>query len=69
MPMSMQAMKAGAVEFLTKPFSDQELLDAIDQAIERDPAWPAPAAQQAELRAVSLAELVRMDEGLGISNT
>src|SRR6266436_3651020 len=35
-PMSVQAMKAGAVEFLTKPFRDQELLDAIHQAIERD---------------------------------
>jgi len=35
-PMSVQAMKAGAVEFLTKPFRDQELLDAIQQAIQRD---------------------------------
>ncbi len=34
-PMTVQAMKAGAVEFLTKPFRDQELLDAITQAIER----------------------------------
>jgi FixJ family two-component response regulator len=35
-PMSVRAMKAGAVEFLTKPFRDQDLLDAIQQAIERD---------------------------------
>ena len=35
-PMSVRAMKAGAVEFLTKPFRDQELLDAISQALERD---------------------------------
>jgi FixJ family two-component response regulator len=35
-PMSVRAMKAGAVEFLTKPFRDQDLLDAISQAIERD---------------------------------
>jgi FixJ family two-component response regulator len=35
-PMSVQAMKAGAVEFLTKPFRDQALLDAIHQAIQRD---------------------------------
>ena len=35
-PMSVQAMKAGAVEFLTKPFRDQELLDAIHQAIQRE---------------------------------
>src|SRR5712672_710310 len=35
-PMSVRAMKAGAVEFITKPFHDQELLDAIHTAIERD---------------------------------
>jgi len=34
-PMSVRAMKAGAVEFLTKPFREQELLDAIAKAIER----------------------------------
>jgi len=37
-PMSVQAMKAGAVEFLTKPFRDQELLDAVQRALERDRA-------------------------------
>ena len=36
-PMSVRAMKAGAVEFLTKPFRDQDLLDAIEQALQRDP--------------------------------
>jgi FixJ family two-component response regulator len=35
-PMSVKAMKSGAVEFLTKPFRDQDLLDAIYQALERD---------------------------------
>jgi FixJ family two-component response regulator len=35
-PMTVQAMKAGAVEFLTKPFRDQDLLDAIHQALEHD---------------------------------
>ena len=35
-PMSVQAMKADAVEFLTKPFRDQALLDALHQAIQRD---------------------------------
>jgi FixJ family two-component response regulator len=37
-PMSVKAMKSGAVEFLTKPFRDQDLLDAIQQALERDRA-------------------------------
>jgi FixJ family two-component response regulator len=35
-PMTVQAMKAGAVEFLTKPFRDQALLDAVQHALERD---------------------------------
>ena len=35
---TVRAMKAGAVEFLTKPFRDQDLLDAIQQALERDRA-------------------------------
>jgi FixJ family two-component response regulator len=37
-PMSVRALKAGAVEFLTKPFRDQDLLDAIQQALQRDRA-------------------------------
>jgi FixJ family two-component response regulator len=37
-PMSVKAMKSGAVEFLTKPFRDQDLLDAIHQALDRDRA-------------------------------
>ena len=37
-PMSVRAMKAGAVEFLTKPFRDQDLLDAVHQAVDRDRA-------------------------------
>jgi FixJ family two-component response regulator len=35
-PMSVRALKSGAVEFLTKPFRDQDLLDAIQQALQRD---------------------------------
>ena len=50
-PMSVQAMKAGAVEFLTKPFRDQVLLDAIHQAIQRDCANRKRQAEIAEQRA------------------
>jgi FixJ family two-component response regulator len=49
-PMSVQAMKAGAVEFLTKPFRDQDLLDAIGQAIDRDRAARKQRAELGELR-------------------
>jgi FixJ family two-component response regulator len=49
-PMSVRAMKAGAVEFLTKPFHDQEMLDAIHAAIERDKQRRRQALLVAELR-------------------
>jgi FixJ family two-component response regulator len=52
-PMSVQAMKAGAVEFLTKPFRDQQLLDAIRQAIERDRVDRTQRKELADLRARS----------------
>src|SRR5258705_9721159 len=48
-PMSVQAMKAGAVEFLTKPFRDQDLLDAIEQATERDRAARRQRMETVEL--------------------
>ena len=47
--MSVKALKAGAVEFLTKPFRDQDLLDAIQQALQRD---RAAREQQAEINAL-----------------
>ena len=49
-PMSVRAMKAGAVEFLTKPFLDQDLLDGIQLAIERDRAARSEDAELRELR-------------------
>ncbi len=49
-PMSVRAMKAGATEFLTKPFRDQDLLDAIQQALERDRAARQHSREIAELR-------------------
>jgi FixJ family two-component response regulator len=48
-PMSVRAMKAGAVEFLTKPFRDQDLLDALQQALERDRLVRSQQADNAEL--------------------
>jgi len=49
-PMSVRAMKAGAVEFLTKPFLDQDLLDGIQLAIERDRIARSEEGQLRELR-------------------
>ena len=49
-PMTVKAMKSGAVEFLTKPFRDRDLLDAIHQALERDQATRQQQSDLAELR-------------------
>ena len=49
-PMSVRAMKEGAVEFLTKPFREQELLDAVQQALKTDRAARERRARVAELR-------------------
>jgi FixJ family two-component response regulator len=49
-PMSVRAMKAGAVDFLTKPFRDQDMLDAVGAAIEKDRAWRRQAEAGASVR-------------------
>src|ERR1700674_5362153 len=49
-PMTVKAMKSGAVEFLTKPFLDQALLDAIHQALDRDRSTRQQRGNLAELR-------------------
>ncbi len=49
-PMTVKAMKSGAVEFLTKPFRDQDLLDAIEQALLRDQAAREQQKEMAELQ-------------------
>ncbi len=50
-PMSVKAMKAGAIEFLTKPFRDQDLLDAVQVALERARAAHESEQSAAQLRA------------------
>ena len=50
-PMTVRAMKAGAVEFLTKPFRESELLDSIDQALARDREALARRAESTGLHA------------------
>jgi FixJ family two-component response regulator len=49
-PMSVQAMKSGAIDFLPKPFRDQQLLDAIQLAIQKDATARTEQAERAELR-------------------
>ena len=49
-PMTVRAMKSGAVEFLTKPFRDQDLLDAIHQALDRDRITRQQQSELTELR-------------------
>jgi FixJ family two-component response regulator len=68
-PMTVKAMKSGAVEFLTKPFLDQDLLDAIHQALDRDRAARQQQHNLAELRKCynALSEREREVMGLVVS--
>src|SRR5437660_5508019 len=65
-PMSVKAMKLGAVEFLTKPFQDQDLLDAIHQALERDRAARQQKSNLAEVRKRYEALTTREREVMGL---
>jgi FixJ family two-component response regulator len=72
-PMSVRAMKAGAVEFLTKPFRDQDLLDAIHIALARDWARRQQPDELAEFRrryeSLTFADLFRIASELPIPYT
>jgi FixJ family two-component response regulator len=68
-PMTVKAIKSGAVEFLTKPFLDQDLLDAIHQALDRDRAARRQQSDSTELRKCyeALSERERQVMGLVVS--
>ena len=65
-PMSVQAMKAGAVDFLTKPFRDQDMLDAVAAALERDRNRRKDEQQLSDLRARFEALTEREREVMGL---
>ncbi|WP_395945489.1 response regulator transcription factor [Brevundimonas sp.] len=68
-PMSVRAMKAGAVDFLTKPFRDQDLIDAVNEALEQDRQTRARADERAgaEARYAQLTPRERQVMGLVVS--
>jgi len=65
-PMTVKAMKSGAVEFLTKPFRDQDLLDAIHQALDRDRKTREQQAELAGLRKCYQSLTAREREVMGL---
>jgi FixJ family two-component response regulator len=65
-PMTVKAMKSGAVEFLTKPFDDQDLLNAIQQALDRDRATRRQLSNSAGLRKCYAALSAREREVMGL---
>jgi FixJ family two-component response regulator len=68
-PMSVEAMKAGAVDFLTKPFRDQEMLDAVVRAIERDRERRERETEASGLRALFESLSPREREVMGLVTT
>jgi FixJ family two-component response regulator len=65
-PMTVKAMKSGAVDFLTKPWRDQDLVDAIQQALERDDATRQQETEIAELKERYAALTAREREVMGL---
>src|ERR1700692_487777 len=65
-PMTVRAMKSGAVEFLTKPYRDQELLDAIHQALDRDRTTRQQQSELTELRKRYASMTARDSEVMGL---
>jgi FixJ family two-component response regulator len=65
-PMTVRAMKAGAVDFLTKPFRDQDMLDAVSTAIERDRKRREDERALADLRALLESLTAREQEVLAL---
>jgi FixJ family two-component response regulator len=65
-PMTVKAMKSGAVEFLTKPFRDQDLLDAIHQALDRDRVARQKQSDATELRKCYESLTTREREVMGL---
>src|ERR1700687_2601349 len=65
-PMTVKAMQSGAVEFLTKPFRDQDLLDAINQALDRDRVTRQRQSELAELQKVYESLTAREREVMGL---
>jgi FixJ family two-component response regulator len=68
-PMSVRAMKAGAVEFLVKPFANEELLAAVRQAVDRDRNARQQRAELAELQKRYVSLTVREREVLALVTT
>jgi FixJ family two-component response regulator len=68
-PMSVRAMKAGAIDFLTKPFRDQDMLDAVTQAIERDRQRRASEKTITDLRGVFASLTLREREVMTLVTT
>lgn len=68
-PMSVRAMKAGAIEFLTKPFRDQELLDAVQRGLELDRARRDQQRSAADVRARFTSLTAREQEVIALVST